>query len=395
MFEKIADIIGKLNTVVWLAIAAGIVVAVFVVLLALSMGGDLGKFKKIAKQVIKKPDLQTCNATAKQLPTRVRKQYKTVKQTGAKPDDVITPDACVYAPFKESVASSFPNAVMSAGILCILLSFFVGFYVKDAAETFLYILTVPAIVTVLVMILRLAAGLISSAILKNGVKAYNGYVSALASVLHGGHAAAEQAPVMQDEPISNEPPVYAQAQAAYGNTFDEPTHITVELEDEPVAVTAEPEPIAAEPEPVRVEPEPIVMQEPQESEEELRARARAEAMAAARAEQAAAQAAAAQAQAQAAAQAAAQARAAQQAQAAQAAQTAQAAAPSGASSADEVIARIEKIKQEGASLAQMKEVALQLQKERAKPENKTPEQQRRLNEALAALLKAMSSATKR
>ncbi|MCI8459592.1 MAG: hypothetical protein HFE46_08020 [Clostridia bacterium] len=403
MFEKIADIIGKLNTVVWLAIAAGIVVAVFVVLLALSMGGDLGKFKKIAKQVIKKPDLQTCNATAKQLPTRVRKQYKTVKQTGAKPDDVITPDACVYAPFKESVASSFPNAVMSAGILCILLSFFVGFYVKDAAETFLYILTVPAIVTVLVMILRLAAGLISSAILKSGVKAYNGYVSALASVLHGGHAAAEQAPVMQDEPISNEPPVYAQAQAAYGNTFDEPTHITVELEDEPVAVTAEPEPIAAEPEPVRVEPEPIVMQEPQESEEELRARARAEAMAAARAEQAAAQAAAAQAQAQAAAQAqaqaaaqaAAQARAAQQAQAAQAAQTAQAAAPSGASSADEVIARIEKIKQEGASLAQMKEVALQLQKERAKPENKTPEQQRRLNEALAALLKAMSSATKR
>ncbi len=378
MFEKIADIIGKLNTVVWLAIAAGIVVAVFVVLLALSMGGDLGKFKKIAKQVIKKPDLQTCNATAKQLPTRVRKQYKTVKQTGAKPDDVITPDACVYAPFKESVASSFPNAVMSAGILCILLSFFVGFYVKDAAETFLYILTVPAIVTVLVMILRLAAGLISSAILKNGVKAYNGYVSALASVLHGGHAAAEQAPVMQDEPISNEPPVYAQAQAAYGNTFDEPTHITVELEDEPVAVTAEPEPIAAEPEPVRVEPEPIVMQEPQESEEELRARARAEAMAAARAEQAAAQAAAAQAQAQAAAQA-----------------QAQAAAPSGASSADEVIARIEKIKQEGASLAQMKEVALQLQKERAKPENKTPEQQRRLNEALAALLKAMSSATKR
>ena len=48
MFKKIADIIGKLDTVVWLAIAAGIVVAVFVVLLVLSLGGDLGKFKKIA-----------------------------------------------------------------------------------------------------------------------------------------------------------------------------------------------------------------------------------------------------------------------------------------------------------------------------------------------------------
>ena len=126
-------------------------------------------------------------------------------------------------------------------------------------------------------------------------------------------------------------------------------------------------------------------------------------MAAARAEQAAAQAAAAQA-AQAAAQKAAEQASAQAAAHATAAQAqpvhsnpapAQAATSAATSSADEVIARIETIKREGAPITTMKEVALALQKERAKPENKTPEMQRKLNEALAALLKAMSSANKK
>ena len=63
-------------------------------------------------------------------------------------------------------------------------------------------------------------------------------------------------------------------------------------------------------------------------------------------------------------------------------------------STEDVIARIEQIDKEGAPLSTMKEVALLLQKERAKPENKTPDQQRKLNEALSKLLKAMSAARK-
>lgn len=57
---------------------------------------------------------------------------------------------------------------------------------------------------------------------------------------------------------------------------------------------------------------------------------------------------------------------------------------------EDVVARIDRISREGAPLSVMREVALLLQQERAKPENKTPEQQRRLNEALSKLLKAMS-----
>lgn len=63
--------------------------------------------------------------------------------------------------------------------------------------------------------------------------------------------------------------------------------------------------------------------------------------------------------------------------------------------AEDVIARIDRISAEGAPLPAMKEVAMLLQKERNKPENKTPEQQKRLNEALAKLLRAMSAAQKK
>ena len=393
MFEKIAELLAKLNGIVLMAIALGIVALVFIIGLIVAMGGELSKFKKVAKKAIKEPTLQNCNSTAKQLPVRVRKQYKTVKQTGCKPDDAITPDACVYAPFKESAASHFPGAVMAAGILSILLSVFVQFYIKDIDKVGVFI--IPAIVTVAVMIFRLVAGLISTAVLKSGVKVYGRYVEVLGKVLGGGtHAEAEHATartVTEDIPFAradesrNDTP----EQATYSDTFDAPERITVELADEePEQVYAEPEQVYSAPaqeystpvveEPAETVAEPVMTEEPQESPEEIRARARAEAIERMRAEQA---------QREAAAQAAAQVQAAQTAQAAQSAHA--------STSADDVIARIEKINKEGASLATMKEVALLLQKERAKPENKTPEQQRKLNEALASLLKAMSTATRK
>ena len=394
MFDKVAEILGKLNGMILLIAALGIVAVVFVLGVVFALGGDLGKFKKVAKKVIKEPTLNNCNATAKELPIRARKQYKTVKQTGCKPDDAITPDACVYAPFKESAAAHMPGAVMAAGILAILFSFFAAPFVKESAAGNLNIVYVlPAVVTAGVMIFRLAAGLVSSAILKSGMKAYNGYVGVLGKVLSGGGAVAH-------ETGNDSAPAYEHSTGeprAYDATFDAPERITVELAEEENEVKAEPvtETVA--------EAETVVMAEPVEDEAAQKARARAEAMAAARAEQAAAQAAAAQA-AQAAAQKAAEQAAAQAAAHATAAQAqpvhsnpapAQAATSAATSSADEVIARIETIKREGAPITAMKEVALALQKERAKPENKTPEMQRKLDEALAALLKAMSSANKK
>lgn len=59
---------------------------------------------------------------------------------------------------------------------------------------------------------------------------------------------------------------------------------------------------------------------------------------------------------------------------------------------EDIIVQIERITAAGASKQTMLEVAKLLQAERAKAENKTPEQQKRLNAALATLLKAISSA---
>lgn len=58
---------------------------------------------------------------------------------------------------------------------------------------------------------------------------------------------------------------------------------------------------------------------------------------------------------------------------------------------EDVVTRIDRISREGAPMHVMREVALLLQQERAKPENRTPDRQRQLNEALSKLLKAMSS----
>ena len=59
-------------------------------------------------------------------------------------------------------------------------------------------------------------------------------------------------------------------------------------------------------------------------------------------------------------------------------------------SVDEIIRKINEVRTNGASIQTMQQIAMLLQKEREKKENKTVAQQRRLNEALAELLRAMS-----
>lgn len=66
----------------------------------------------------------------------------------------------------------------------------------------------------------------------------------------------------------------------------------------------------------------------------------------------------------------------------------------GTLSADELIVRINTLSSENASIGSLKEAAYMLQQERVKPENANPVQQRKLNDALNVLIKAMSNAVK-
>lgn len=63
--------------------------------------------------------------------------------------------------------------------------------------------------------------------------------------------------------------------------------------------------------------------------------------------------------------------------------------------ADELVARINILSKENASVTTLKEAAYQLQQERVKPENANPISQRKLNDALNILIKAMSAAIKK
>ncbi|MCX4314328.1 MAG: hypothetical protein OSJ83_10825, partial [Clostridia bacterium] len=133
-----------------------------------------------------------------------------------------------------------------------------------------------------------------------------------------------------------------------------------------------------------VQETPITTEPPRQSDEEIRRKEREERDAARKAA----------AQAYAAEQSAARRAAAEQAVKART-ESRQAAASTGSTTVDDVIARIEQIDREGAPRETMREVAALLQKERAKPENKNPEQQKKLNDALSKLLKAMSAASRK
>ncbi|MCH5161032.1 MAG: hypothetical protein J1G04_03275 [Clostridiales bacterium] len=404
----------KLQPDMWLMVLLAVVVVAFAVPLVIGLvAGDFKRVTSLMKSVAAKPD--SAVAFMKKMPAGIKKNYKrarTIQVGGVSPSDFLSQEDCVESLYRSSLISKVWLVTLAATLICAGIAFVVaplsvmatramvesGKLAADKVDGAVldnapYLM--PTIILIVGGLLTLVGGIVGRLAHSGGVKAYEAFIPALDGK-KGGAAV----------PNANGAPVNQAAQG-FNNFGGQPEQVV-----EPVAepyVAQEPVYEAAEPvvEPMYGEPmaEPVIMTEPTESEEEIRRRAREEAIARARAEQEAMQAqAAAQAQAQAAAQAAAQAQAQAAAQAAaqaqaqaaaQAAAQAQAhAAPTGGSSADEVIARIDQISREGAPRETMREVATLLQKERAKPENKTPEQQKKLNDALSKLLKAMSAANR-
>lgn len=455
MTEFIFNLLNKLpDTVkadIGLYISLGLTVVVFVVALIAGMAtnGDLGKFKACASGALKDLSPKNVNANMQLMPVKVKKQYKRAMLSGAKPSDVITVDAAINTPFSRSAISKLPAATAVGAVTALCIGAGISLvYTGSLTETQGII---AACTAVLGGLLVWIGSLVSSSVYKGALKKYDELMNALDDMRKSGAQSQAQSEIEQQSEQEEE---QEETSVIHSKTdFDGPSRITVELDDNAQQLhTVEPEPQLIYSEPVYEQPhfeqpvyeqpqferpedpqpvyeseaEAVIIQEPVMSEAEQKAKAREEALAAARAEQAerlkAAQAAqsaqsvqnaqaaqarpAAQTQTSASAsktaaqqrleelraQREAQLKAQREAQA-QARASAQAQKPS--VSAEDVIARIEKINQEGATLPVMKEVALLLQQERAKPENKTPEQQKKLNEALSKLLKAMSAAGKK
>lgn len=372
----------KLSADVWLIICLAVLVVAFAVpLIAGLVAGRLKAVKTVMKSAIAHP--QTAVAAMKRMPASIKAQYKNARMGNLRPSMLVTEQMCVAEPYKRSLISKVWISTLAATVVCSGIAYFSAPTVLENGASALVIS--PLTVFIFGGLLTAIGGIIGKCVYGGAVKTYEKFIPVLdGDQVKGAEPAAAQA---AQQPAYSEPQAaYAEPQAAYSEPQTAYAEAQPVYEEQPQQVYAEPQAAYAEPQqtayaearPVYEEQPQVVNVAPQESDEEIRRKAREEALAQARAQQQ-------QQQAQAAAQ--------QQAAQQQAAQ--KQAAPAGGTSADDVIAQIEKIDRDGAPRETMREVATLLQRERAKPENKTPEQQRRLNEALAALLKAMSSATKR
>lgn len=415
--NKLFTVTLKFSPDIWLALALGIVVVAFAVtLIAGLLSGEFKNVKGLMARVVSKP--AAVLPIMQKMPIHISKQYKRARMNNMKPSDLVTEQECVTLPYKRSLISkiwvvTFVATVIAAGIafcagpVAYAAAANAGGEVNDSVLSMATYL-MPLLTLIVGGLLTLLGAIIGKVSYGGALKTYAKFVAAIdgdhgqaqtaqpqaeqqpqqAAYAYGGAEPVAEAQAEYAEPVAQ--PVYNEAQPVYGEA---PAYGDTNAQS---GAYVEPEPMAAEP-----VVEPVVQTVSAESEEDFRRRAREEAMAAMRAQQEEAARAAqarqqAQQQQQQFQQVPPQQPQFQQAAPQQSFQQAQPQpAPAGSSSADEVIARIDQIEREGASREAMREVATQLQKERAKPENKTPEQQKRLNEALSKLLKAMSAASKK
>lgn len=392
---------GYIDYILYGLLGLQVVLLIVGVICALS-GGELKTFTKLAQGYLK-GRIQGETAVMKQMPLQIKKLYKRARKTsGGKPSDWMTPEACVFSPYKASFASKLTAYTAYSTIIAVAIGGGLGVLCGGVSSA----LVIVALCAALGAILTAVAALISSSLYKGAYKTYVQFINRL-----DGDTAAQPAPQAQEyeqpaesftayepqaeqaaEPVVEQPvyqqPVYeggAYEQPVFEQqpeTFEQPVfaQASEKIDYEPATEPSEPIVTAQPAEPVI---EPVVQEDPAAA----RAKAKAEAIAAMKAEQERIRKE--QEERARAMQAEMQAKAAAEAQAKAAAE-----AKADTVSTEDVIARIEQIDRDGAPLSTMKEVALLLQKERSKPENKTPEQQRKLNEALSKLLKAMSAARK-
>lgn len=379
----------KISADVWLYILLAVVAVAFLVPLLMGLlSGEFTKIKSQMRGIVSQPN--TAVDGMKKMPVSVKTLYKNARMSGLRPSVYVTENACVTEPYKRSLISKVWIITFVATVVCAAIGYFVAPLalqaelansgagdaesLEEAVEAVSAVTTnaiylVPLIVSLVGGILTMIGGIVGKLALGGAVNTYAQFARAIDV---GGAASAPDGADQGTVGASYAAPqqqMFEPQQASAEPMYGEP-----QMADEPQQAVVESEPVYAEP---QMADEPVITVAPQESDEEIRRRAREEALAQARAQQ--------EAQAQAAA------RARAQAQAAQAAQ----AAPTGSSSVDDVVARIEQISRDGAPRETMREVATLLQKERAKPENKTPEQQKKLNEALSKLLKAMSASARK
>ena len=412
MFETIYDLIAGTSGDIWIYAALCVIVLVFLIFLILGLlTGEQKKFKSAAKIFLSDPNEKTAFMSAKKMPMKVRKQFKQAKMTGLKYSDCISYDACVSEPYQKSLISKFVISTVLATVFSFFLVFSLMFLFifSIPIPVGIHIYVGPVLVLVLGFLLIIIAAIIAMLVKKGLNKIYEKYIDELdklsASNLEMPMEESQEyvAPIKKQkkQKPQREEPQDIQTRGfgfsgplTHQDTFNSPTSLDIEIdsvgvmednkgarfvEAEPVfSIDSQPEVVATPPPPPKVPNNNIVDERAAVDAEVKKAVEEAE-------------------------------RARKMAETKPGTitrtetttttfETVIATPPpsqSSSQSADDIIQKIEKISKEGAPLASMKEVAMLLQQERAKPENKSPEQQQKLNAALSMLLKAMSTAGKK
>jgi len=444
MTQIFIDIISALRYDFWFYIGLGVVVLGLIIGLVLTfVGGDVNKFKKHAKSFITNATHENASASAKLMPTKVSRAFNRHRATGERPGDAIGIDACVYAPYQATFASKAPLLVLITSIFGTLLAaagvfisnafaYYYPYGLVDYSSALLIAVAYAAIIALAGLLVSIIMLVISNVYYKGAVKAYNDYIDALEKLSKGGNydapALVTSMPVTQDiEPAVEDIPVagsdsfnfgvnyattqermastqeegyYAPAQPQYDfseqsqntverepavetpmqNAFASEAHITQDFPVQNGAATfgmangfdpyvaATPvEPSMTIPRSAETTPVDIPKTKERQAIDDMRERV----------------------------------------EKARAARTSTygptvTKAPNGArarqgvtGSADELLQKISRAIEDEAPLATLKELALKLQQERAKPENKTPEKQKKLSETQIKLMRAMTGAMKR
>lgn len=402
MIQKISEIFGKipesLRDDIGLYVGLGLAVLVFVAALAVSLAGkgEFGKFVSLAKSAIKDGTRNGVNSVMKKMQKGVVGQYRHALHSGSKPSECICETDAIVIPFKTCAMSKFPlaTAIGAAIAMCVGVGISVAISGKIGESEGITV----ALVALVGGILTLVAAAVSSATFKGGKRTYVKFTETLDLLSAQSGTQSESAPASEEirmsENAQTEEVVYEQSET-YASYEQPATEAEGPSAEYATPVYEQPE-YAAEPavEADGPTPEEIEAERAAAREEALKAQ-RAEQEEIARRQEAEKAAAAQRRLEELRAQREAQLKARREAQAQQNASVHAQAQTEPSVGAEDVIARIDRISAEGAPLPAMKEVAMLLQKERNKPENKTPEQQKRLNEALAKLLRAMSAAQKK
>lgn len=395
MLDSIYTAISALFPFIWLIIAISMIAVAFLVsVLLLYLTGDVIKFKKAARSFLSQPSRANSIATAKRMPIKVRKLYKRALITQEKPSDVIGIDAALYGPYQMSIAPKTPLIVFFISFFAMAIAACGAFVSGTIAEGFI-VLAVAAIAGFVFTIIMLA---LCGDFYKRTNRTFVEYVEALDRLVRDGdfdHITVEGLDedstidlTATSSPESNfatqnsysKDSLYA-PQFKFTPEISEPVHNTAELEPtvvpsfsygmaaanvaEPafsvgVPITVDYGPSAASstsrPSGYRASERKAVRPSQQKSIPKKEVEPIVDPIG----------------------------------------QTASRQAPtSNLNATDDLIHKINRAIEDEAPLATLKELALRLQQERAKPANKTSEKQKKLSEIQIKLMRAMTGAMKR